>query len=642
MPPSDDKELNKIEELKKKLFSRQTPTIIEHRDTFSDYTDAHVPPSWSAGPEGLNFWEKIFMRTPVFKKFFLFAVGFFIISVFYASYIIFFKGNIVSNDNIDIAVLGNTFTAGGEELSLIVEITNRNNTSLDLVDLVIEYPKGSLEGLFQDTERYRESLGSIPAGGVRNENVKMVLFGEQGSVRPIKISVEYRVEGSNAIFVKERMYEVAIDSTPLDISIKGPTTASPNQDVTMEIKSTLNSTKPVSKVLLRVDYPPGFKFSSAKPAPAFGDNVWNLGDLASGAEQTTTITGKMIDVFEGEEKVFRIQSGSQSSADKSSIDVVFNSLAYSLSIQKPSIEARLYINGVYQSEHAVEAKNKITGEIRWANNIETKINDFAIRAKFSGNTLDRRAISTGQGFYNSLEDAIVWDKNYINQFREVNPGDSGAVTFSFTPISLFSAASGLLQDPAIFIDVSVTGKQPLDSYVSTSLINQELTTIKITSDVGFAARALYYSGPFTNKGPIPPKAEQETTYTITWTLSNTANAISKAKVSSTLPPWIKFLETTSFTGDDLSYNPSSKELIWNVGTIPRGAGITSAGKEISFQISFIPSLSQIGTAPVLINGATLTGVDDFANVNVTVNKAALTTRLVNDPAFPSDGDRVVE
>ena len=231
---SDGDKLNKIEELKSKLFSKNYQTKIEHRDTFSRVPQKDVPDFWGGDTTGSNWGEKFFMKTSVFKKFFIFSVVFFVLAVGYASYMFFAKGNTVSNENIEIAILGNTFTAGGDELSLIVEITNKNNLSLELVDLVVEYPKGS--DLLQDTERFRESLGTIPSGAVRNENVKLVLFGEQGSIRPIKISIEYRVEGSNAIFVKDKLYEVSINSTPLDISVNGPASISPNQDIILDVK----------------------------------------------------------------------------------------------------------------------------------------------------------------------------------------------------------------------------------------------------------------------------------------------------------------------------------------------------------------------------------------------------------------------
>jgi hypothetical protein len=144
-----------------------------------------------------------------------------------------------------------------------------------------------------------------------------------------------------------------------------------------------------------------------------------------------------------------------------------------------------------------------------------------------------------------------------------------------------------------------------------------------------------------NSGPIPPKVEQKTTYTVVWSLSNTANNISKVQVRSSLPSWVKFMGNFSPATEDLVYNDSTKEIVWNVGSIPKGTGITETGKDVSFQVELSPSLSQLNTTPVIINSATLTGHDDFANVDVKVNKTLLNTRLLGDPSFPSNGGVVV-
>ena len=94
--------------------------------------------------------------------------------------------------------------------------------------------------------------------------------------------------------------------------------------------------------------------------------------------------------------------------------------------------------------------------------------------------------------------------------------------------------------------------------------------------------------------------------------------------------------------ENLTYDPAIKEIIWNIGGIPAGTGITTADREVAFQVSFNPSLSQVGTSPIIINNAVLTGHDDFANVDITVNKNSLDTRLFNDSAFPNNGDRVTD
>lgn len=641
MPPDDRNKLNKVEELKSKLFSRNYKTRIEHRDSFSRLERGEVLDSWETKKEenAMNVGERFFMKTSRFKKFFIFSIVFFILALGYAGYVFFAGGNTVSNDNIDISILGNNFTAGGEELPLIVGITNRNSSPLELADLVMEYPKGGTGDLSSDTENFRESLGVIPSGAVLNENLKVRLFGEEGSTRPIKISLEYQVAGSNAIFVKDKLYDVSITSTPINLSVDAPATINSNQNITLNIKTTLNATAPLAKVLVRADYPAGFSFASSAPAPSFGNNVWNLGDLAPGSEHDISISGKIIDASDGEQKTFNISTGSQSDADKSLIGVVYNSIGQTVVIEKPFIEANLVINGASGSTFATDSKTPISAEIHYANNLNTAVDNLKIEAKISGNAFDRKTILAPQGFYDSTGDTITWDQTSENQLGEVNPGDTGSVSFSISPLSLYSASGGMLLNPSVNIEVNISGSQVV-SGAANQINNSSSAVVRIISDVGFSAKALYYSGPFTNTGPIPPKAGTATTYTIVWTLSNTANSISGAQVNSTLPSWMNFVGPISPTSENLAYNASTKEIVWNADRIPRGAGVTGASRSVAFQVSFLPSLSQAGAIPTIINDAILTGHDDFANVDVKVDKAGLTTKLDNDSSFPIGGEIV--
>ena len=637
-----EEKLDKIEELKNKLFNKSYQARPLNRVDFTRRQKKEVPDSWIKEEDDIAFKENFFLKTSMFKKFFIFSIVFFVLALGFAFYTFFVGSNAVSNDNIEITVLGNAFAAGGEELPLQIEVVNKNNSPLELADLVVVYPKSSSNNSLQSTDSLRTSIGTIPAGGIKDENVKVILFGEQGSIQPLKISLEYRVESSNAIFVKEVPYQVTISSAPINLSIDAPNEASPNQEVALKIKATLNATKPASKILLTADYPVGFLFESAKPAPSFGNNIWVLGDMPPGAEREISIIGKMVDVADGEQKNFHIFSGSQSDADKSVIGTIFNSLGYLVTIKKAFIEANLYINGVYQREYATDAKTTVSGEIRWANNLDTKINNLVINAKFSGNAFNQKAIKATDGFYNSSDNTITWDKNTKSDFAEVNPSDSGSVNFSLSPMALFSDSAGMLAEPLINIDVSIKGDNALEGNAIAQLDNSESKVIRIISDAGMAAKALYYSGPFANTGPIPPKVNEPTTFTIVWTLSNTSNNISKAQVHATLPSWMNFVGPIYPAAENLTYDPAIKEIIWNIGGIPAGTGITTADREVAFQVSFNPSLSQVGTSPIIINNAVLTGHDDFANVDITVNKNSLDTRLFNDSAFPNNGDRVTD
>jgi len=426
------------------------------------------------------------------------------------------------------------------------------------------------------------------------------------------------------------------------LTIEAPSEVPPNQDVTLKIKAEINSERKAENMIIKVDYPLGFQFTSATPAPSLGNNVFELGTLEPGTEYQIAILGKMVDVWNGEQKVFKVWSGSQSKTEKSEIDVVFNSLLYTMLINKPFVESSIFVNGVYSKEYAINSGAPLSGEIRWANNLDTKVNDMEIRLKLSGNAMNRKSIKAAKGFYNSLEDTIVWDKNTDSRFAEVKPGDSGIVTFSVASKQLYSSADGILNQPIINLYASISGKQAVASNVAKKIESNETKIVKIISDVGFANKLLYYTGPFTNTGPIPPKVESETTYTVVWNVTNTANVVRNAKVRASLPSWVNFVGTTSPADANLTYNASTKEIVWNVGTLVRGAGLGNAGPEAAFQITFTPSLSQLDETPIVINDAVLTGHDDFANVDVRVNRSSLNTKLPSDASFDYKNARVVE
>ena len=83
-------------------------------------------------------------------------------------------------------------------------------------------------------------------------------------------------------------------------------------------------------------------------------------------------------------------------------------------------------------------------------------------------------------------------------------------------------------------------------------------------------------------------------------------------------------------------------MVWDIGDIEAGAGIDSPPKEFSFQISFLPSLSQEGQSPVILNESTLSGKDAFTSTSVGDARSSLTTTLKFDPDFKYGEDKVVK
>ena len=109
------------------------------------------------------------------------------------------------------------------------------------------------------------------------------------------------------------------------------------------------------------------------------------------------------------------------------------------------------------------------------------LTDGVITIKLDGAILDKSSVTSALGFYQSTNNTITWDKNSQGKLAEINPGDSGSVNFSLSPLSLFSAQGGILLEPTINIDVSISAKQPLQGNQINKLDNSESKIIKVIS-----------------------------------------------------------------------------------------------------------------------------------------------------------------
>ncbi len=166
--------------------------------------------------------------------------------------------------------------------------------------------------------------------------------------------------------------------------------------------------------------------------------------------------------------------------------------------------------------------------------------------------------------------------------------------------------------------------------------------IKIASPLQLTALSLYYSGPFKNSGPLPPKVGQETTYAISWSLGGNSNDFSKVKITTSLPSYVRWLNVISPNDSGVKFNERDNTLIWEAGDVRAGTGITSSIKEIAFQIAFIPNLNQRGSSPILVGETKLEAYDNFISDYFNSKISSLNTNLNYDEQFKYGEGKVVE
>lgn len=571
----------------------------------------------------------------LFKKFFFWSLGFAAIALIFGLIMFFTGGNTVSNANIEINVLGNSFARGGEELPLEVEIVNNNSATLELADLFVEYEKGGDARGGAEKVRDLYSLESIAAGRTVAKNIFTTLYGEEGSIKTIDFTLQYRIRGSNAIFVKKNSFSVTISSAPVTLSVDAPESVSPNQKLSFVVKVQSNAEETLQGLLLNVVYPSGFKFESAIPEAAVLNNTWEIGDLPPGGSKEVRVTGTVFGQ-DGEDRAFRIYTGAKSEKDHRKIGLTYNSLLQRVSLVKPFLAARLLINGSGESVVPVSGR-EMNVSVNWSNNLPTQVTDAEVTVKLSGNAVDLSNVTTRNGFFDSSRNVVVWNKTTEGDLGVIEPSDGGTLDFSVGLLPLWSAGSEPLINPSVKVSVSIKGKEREAGGVIHEVTNFEDKTAVVSSEFGFSAEAYYSTGPFTNTGAIPPIANQPTTYTVTWTATNSANTLSDGIATATLPTYVDWVGTTYPGNENIEYDRTTRTVRWRIGQIARGAGLSTTAKRASFQVRLLPSTSQIGSVPKLILETSASARDSFTRELLSATWAPLSTQLNNDPGFPPGG-----
>ena len=634
---------SKFEELSEKLYSRtryQNP--VDNRTRLKGVESPNVNERWQ-GPnldEMIKYEQEEPETHPIIKKIFIIALGFFVVTLLVAGYVFFGGASFVSSKNVDIAVLGPTTISAGETFELGVTVKNKNNADLELANLSIQYPAGAREpGDTTKTLNYtQDKLGEVKAGRESVRNIKAVLFGSSGEVKEIKFSVEYKVKGSNATFYKDKVYEITIGEAPLTFAVDSSRTINSGESFTTTLEISLNSREILKGVMVRAEYPYGYTVTNVTPEAMSGDNVWSLGDLNPGEKKTVELKGRLVGE-NNEERTFRFYVGVADGGDNPNFKTIISSVQNTVAIARPSVSLGVTFNGESGNPYIVSAGKSVNTSIRFENNLPDKLLNPKLKARISGTALDKFSITaqTG-GFYDSGNGKVTWSLVNGMGVAELAPGDNGRVYFSFSSVPNPASSQSSRE---INLEISLSGV-PFNTPGGKAITVTERRTIRISSEINLSSEVLYSRGTFTNRGPVPPKADTETTYTINLRTVNTQAEVGGAVVTAKLGQNVSWLGASESSGETIIYDETSNVVTWDVGTLASGAGSSLPERIASFQIAFKPSISQIGIAPTLVNNIALSGVDTFINQEVTVYNPALTTKLSNDPTFVQGDEYVVK
>lgn len=556
--------------------------------------------------------------------------AFFIIALLLSSFFLLWGNNSISAENISVGITGPFAVGGGEEINIQIAIANQNAVAIESATLKIEYPVGtqSAENPGQELFQERRQLDVIKSGEVLNIPMRAIVFGEENAEREILVSVEYRVEGSNAIFYKDaEPLRFKISSSPVVLLIDSVKSITSGQETEITLTVGSNAPSTLTDVLVKAEYPFGFDYSSASPKPDSAKDTWLIKELEPEEKETIKIKG-IVTGKQDEDRVFKFSVGVPNERDRFSLASVFTTGTTELAIEDAFLGVDVTVNG--QTGEIVNIQNSQMANVRvtFRNTLEDTIYDGKVEVNLGGNALDEIEVDAGDGFYDSRTNTITWDSVSEATLKEIAPGRSSSVSFTV------QAKEDISTTPEITLSVTTKGQRVYEDRVPQELVSTASRTIRVESLISLSSEGSYSGGEFGNTGPMPPIAEEETEYSIFLTLKNGSNDITGTEMTAILPPYVEWLGNVS-AGDNVTYEPTTRVLTWTLGDL-------SANKTeyMSFQIGVTPSLSQVNQVPTIIETQRVKATDRFTGTVIRGEAAALTTALPDDAGVEDQSGRV--
>lgn len=540
------------------------------------------------------------------------GLAFFLISVTASSLYLLFGGNVVSGSNITIGVTGPLTVGGGEVLPLQVGISNQNSVAVKSATLIVDYPQGtrSGEGDEKEVSNERIQITDLSAGETRNIPLRVRVFGEENQESEIKVSIEYRVDGSSATFLKTaEPLRYKISHAPIVIKVESEEAISTDQETTIKITVTSNASVPIKDLLVQADYPNGFEYTGSDPAPISGRNIWKISELKPEASAVINLTGKVVG-DKSEKVVVKFMAGVAGEKNQNELASILAVADTEFTLEDPFLSALVTIDGKSNETVTLASGKQTNVIIEVKNNSSNPVYDVVVEVKLSGNALSATKVSATDGYYNASSKTLKIDSSSVSDLSSMQPGSTKRLSFRLEPGNV------TVQSPQIQLEVNLAGRRVGDDNAREEVSGTIKRIIKIIGEFGVTAKVVDVTS-----GPTPPVADKITNYRIKWEASSGSNTMNGVVMTAVLPSYVEWTGATAGTGT-WSYNSSTRAVEWRVNGVAGGAEASG-----TFDLNFLPSSSLIGKTPKLVEDIEFVAEDAFTNASLRKDVGDITTEI---------------
>lgn len=539
-------------------------------------------------------------RMPWAVRFLIAAGAFFVVVGIAAALYLFLGGRSISSDRIDISVAGLPPTiASGDTIPLVVTIRNENPTEIQEARLLLSFPPGTVraDGTATRLEQYPEVIGSLAPGAEATRTVQVQLFGAQDQILAIPIRVEYRTEGSNALFVSEEEVTTTVGTSPLSVQVSAVSEVAAGQPVTLTATVRSNATAAIENVAIATNFrDTGFSITSSS-VPASASDYYVLGTLAPGESKTFTVSGTLSGQA-GDTKALRVVVGSANPNGTSTLGLTYAQGAADIRLARPFIATNVSFNRSSAEPVLAQAGEDIQALVTWENSLPTPVRDVQVTIELSGSALASGSVRAGGA---ERGNGVAFSRSTHAGLGELAAGSAGAASFSFRTKSAGELAG--VGSPSVTARIVTTGTRIEDGR-SQTVSATSVRTIRVGTSVGL-------SSVISRAGTSP---EGTPAYTVALTATNSVSSVGGARVTAVVADGFTVVGTGAA---GVTYDESTRTVTWLVGDLaPGGRSVASVS------LYALPGVVIDGTRRIL-GEQTLTGTDRYTQQGVAATASAL-------------------
>lgn len=520
----------------------------------------------------------------------------------------------------------------GETATYLFRYKNNTKTILKDAEITLHYPQGVivLNSAGENLPFVKKSLGNVGIGSEAEETFPLMFFGEPPITKRLEASISYTPANlPRSRLENKETLNVAISALTLNVDLALPNRIIAGEPFFFNVNYRNNSDFTFPDARISVDWPDNFVFLDSNPKSSQSENVWFLGTLGAYSEGKIEIKGVMSGQV-SESREFKVRIGIWRRNDF----LVFRETTSFVSITDLPLALSGTINN--STDYIAKPGEVLKFRIAYKNTGDTGLKEVVLRTELSGAMFDFRTIQSESGFFSSRDNSITWNAGNWPAFSVLEPGEEGEVTFNIQTLSNYPVSSSADKN-FVLKAKSVLTSPTVPTYLGVTMKQISVTgevSAKVKTELRVSSRVYFRDpqGVIRNSGPLPPKVSERTTYTAHWYISNPANDVENVVLRTVLPAGIFWTGEIRVPFGDVPpvYNERTGEVIWSVGRVPAGAGITSPAFQAYFQVAAVPSINQVGNLISIIGETESSGRDVFAGVDLAGKVPAIRSDLPDD------------